>query len=822
MLVIVTKAKKSDMVPVVNATTAGTGFTDFRVETSSTLPMPEEGNVYLICGSALVKELGEVGVVAKNRTIASTSGQPHPYGDAVVFTTYDPRIIHTDMGMYTKILWDIRLAIRYMATGSTAPQLGNYVYVDNFDYILHAINTSYDDSKVRVPITCDLETLGLDEYSEDAYIVSIAFTVHSGTSMVMHFSGRGELGYKDTSNPNWQCINEILNTPKAALRGANFKYDRRWIRHHWGMSNDNYTMDTTLVGSLLNENRSNSLNTHAKIASSIGGYDDEFNKKIDKSRMDLVDKGTLLPYAGGDTDACYQVSEVFKEELLKQPHLARFYVKILHPSVTAFEDMEREGVLLDTDYYYGEGGLRDEILAEIDSIEQEAFGLMSKRLKIKHKGALLLTRADLIKDFMFTPLGLDLTPLMYTAKAKSNTAKYASVASKHLLMFADNPKAKAFIDCIKRFTSAKKTLGTYVDGFGSFLRRDGRFHPSYILFKGDYGGGTEGGTNTGRTACKDPALQTIPKHTVWAAKLRRGYTAPEGFKIVNWDYSQGELRIAACIADEPGMISAYRSGIDLHLKTGSRLIGIQLEEASHIKKGGSLSDISLSDEFVRLILLALGSKDFSCVAEEDALSAAFGIVKVARQNGKAGNFGLLYGMGAKGYKIYARDSYGVVLTDSEAEAARDDFFSLYQGLVTWHTKYKAIAKRSGAIISPLGRVRHLPLVNSSDQEAVATALRQSINAPVQSTLSDLGQYSLVKFKEQFGTPDGCRMFLFTHDSLTAYVREEELDFWVPQVANIMETLPLKEEFGWEPQIPFLVDAEVGINMAELEEVARCW
>jgi DNA polymerase I-like protein with 3'-5' exonuclease and polymerase domains len=74
----------------------------------------------------------------------------------------------------------------------------------------------------------------------------------------------------------------ILTCPQVKTVGANLKYDWIWLKKHWGIEITNQSFDTTLVGSLLDENRSNSLNNHAKIYTSMGGYDDSFNKKYDK------------------------------------------------------------------------------------------------------------------------------------------------------------------------------------------------------------------------------------------------------------------------------------------------------------------------------------------------------------------------------------------------------------------------------------------------------------------------------------------------------------------------------------------------------------
>jgi DNA polymerase I len=48
------------------------------------------------------------------------------------------------------------------------------------------------------------------------------------------------------------------------------------------------------------------------------------------------------------------------------------------------------------------------------------------------------------------------------------------------------------------------------------------------------------------------------------------------------------------------------------------------------------------------------------------------------------NFGLLYGMGAKGLRVYAFKSYGVGMNLEEAALYRRSFFETYPGLKGWH------------------------------------------------------------------------------------------------------------------------------------------
>ncbi len=55
-----------------------------------------------------------------------------------------------------------------------------------------------------------------------------------------------------------------------------------------------------------------------------------------------------------------------------------------------------------------------------------------------------------------------------------------------------------------------------------------------------------------------------------------------------------------------------------------------------------------------------------------------------RKLAKAVNFGLLYGMGARGLRSYALRSYGVEMSLEEAALYRKRFFEIYPALKRWH------------------------------------------------------------------------------------------------------------------------------------------
>lgn len=732
--------------------------------------------------------MGEHKIVPKGRTI-NWCRYPRTFTSpdgATIMVTYAPGIKDMNYSSYVDYVYDLRLVERWLKKGTFEPVVGNYIEVPDFAEAIEAIKAKYDKTNRPVEVALDLETVGLNPYHPDKYIVSAQLSHEPGNTDLVLFHSKAEADAALVEGTTfWKQMYWLLGSNKVSLRGANLKYDLNWLWVKGGLNCTNFKFDTMIVGSLLNENRRNSLNSHAKwYLPEMGGYDDEFELKYDKSRMDTVLKEhpkDYMVYAGGDTDACLQVSGKMKEELTKDKGLTRFYVNLLHPAVRAYEFVERTGILVDVDYYLD---LELEIEEEMEQHRKMALAQLPYWIINKHSADLSNpAKASIINDFMFSPMGLKLKPKMVTEKTKA-----PSTAGEHLEMFKDHPKAGPFIQAVLSFAECSKVLGTYVirrdaqgvvnGGFLSHLRSDRRFHATYFLHNTGDG---SGGTNTGRVSVRDPAMQTVPKHTKWAKKLRRAFIAPDGMLMLGNDYSQGELKIAACLANEPTMLKAYQSGADLHAVTAARMVNMTTEEFVAMKNNPKKANFYAT----------------------------------MRQRAKAGNFGFLYGMGAEGFVTYAAASYGVTLTLAEAVKIREAFFSAYPRLSKWHDNYKGIARQQGVIRSPLGRVRHLPMIRSSLQDVRAKAERQAINAPVQSTLSDLSLWA-TSLAWRNGWFDESPVVAMVHDQLVSYIPEDNWEYYAGRMKGLMENLPF-DDIGWNPQLHFNVDCEVGQNMADMQE-----
>jgi DNA polymerase I-like protein with 3'-5' exonuclease and polymerase domains len=174
-------------------------------------------------------------------------------------------------------------------------------------------------------------------------------------------------------------------------------------------------------------------------------------------------------------------------------------------------------------------------------------------------------------------------------------------------------------------------------------------------------------------------------------------------------------------------------------------------------------------------------------------------------------------MQAYGFMMYADAVYGVKLTLEQAEAMRDAYFELYPALPHWHQRQIMEAQQTGMVRSPLGRLRHLPNIFSPIKSVQKKSQNQAINSPIQGTLVDMMWWSMGIIEEQ--RPELLTPCAQVHDQGIWYAPEGRVDEAVAYSGEIMENLPFEDRFGWKPELKFTSDAEVGLNLADLKEVA---
>jgi DNA polymerase-1 len=284
---------------------------------------------------------------------------------------------------------------------------------------------------------------------------------------------------------------------------------------------------------------------------------------------------------------------------------------------------------------------------------------------------------------------------------------------------------------VREYRSATKRCSTYGQDWLQHVASDGRVYAQWVQL----------GSRAGRMSCRDPNMKQLPR-----GEHRRCVRPPAGKILVKADYSQIELRIAALVADERRMVEAFRRGEDLHVLTAQRVLGIKE------------------------------------------------VTKAQRQLAKAVNFGLLYGMGAKGFQVYARSNYGVAMTPEEARSYRNAFFRAYPGLARWHRS------------QPDGEVETRTLTGR--RRLGVSRFTEKLNTPVQGTGADGLKLALALLWERRGQCPGAVPVLAVHDeivveadhgqaeSAAAWLKQAMLDAMTPLIAPVPVEVDLKIAPTW--------------------------
>jgi DNA polymerase-1 len=302
------------------------------------------------------------------------------------------------------------------------------------------------------------------------------------------------------------------------------------------------------------------------------------------------------------------------------------------------------------------------------------------------------------------------------------------------------------------YRELEKLRSTYVDSLPEQINPEtGRIHTSF----------NQTGTVTGRIASSDPNLQNIPTRTEIGRRVRNGFIAQEGWRLLAVDYSQIELRIVAHMSQDTAMLAAFRAGQDIHAATAAAVHGIDLDE----------------------------------------------VTPEMRRHAKAINFGLIYGMSAYGL-TNATD-----LTLGEAENFIETYFTKFPGVKKYLDGIRETAAEQGYVETLLGRRRYFPnLARGASYNVRQREEREAINAPIQGTAADIIKIAMLKLPDEL-KQEGlqAQMLLQVHDELMFEVPEEELDETTSLVQRVMEN-------AYTLDIPLSTEAKAGLSWGSMEKV----
>ncbi len=320
---------------------------------------------------------------------------------------------------------------------------------------------------------------------------------------------------------------------------------------------------------------------------------------------------------------------------------------------------------------------------------------------------------------------------------KNKASKSYKTTAEELEKYADKHE---IVRCLLRYRKIQKINSTYIEGFKPLIVR-GKVHTTY----------NQSNTQTGRLSSVNPNLQNIPIRTEEGRELRKLFTASEGNVLIDADYSQIELRLAAHFSNCQALISAYCAEEDIHALTASQVFGVPLNEVT--------SDL--------------------------------------RRNAKAVNFGIIYGISAFGL---ATD---LGISTKRAQEYIDKYFETYAEIKDYMQGNVEKAAREGYVETLLGRRRSMNEVRSSNYNVRSFGERAAMNMPLQGSSADIIKVAMLQVMKKLKVGGyQAKLVLQVHDELVIDCPEKEVD----EVAALLKT---EMENAVSLKVPLTVDVGIG-------------
>ncbi|HXK35316.1 MAG TPA: DNA polymerase [Candidatus Paceibacterota bacterium] len=437
----------------------------------------------------------------------------------------------------------------------------------------------------------------------------------------------------------------------------------------------------------------------------------------------------ILVYGGSDFETARK--RILEE--IKKNNLEFVYNKIELPLLPIIKKMEARGVLFDLGCNQR---LKEEYQTKLRKIEEKIWALAGVNFNINSPKQLT--------EILFEKLKLSAKGIRKTTtKARSTSMSELNKLKSTHPIIAD----------IINYRETSKILFTYLLPLPNLVDKENRIHARFI----------QTGTTTGRFSSVEPNLQNIPIRNE-GKEVRRSFIAAPGYKLVAFDYSQIELRIAALLSQDKNFIEIFKSGKDVHNEVAARVFGVP----------------------------------------EDKVTPDM------RRQAKVINFGILYGMGITALKTNLGTS------EVEAKKFHEEYLAAFPGLAAFLDEVKAKAFTTGFTETLFGRRRYFPELKSKIPYIRSEAERMAVNAPIQGTATaDIIKLAMKETDKVLADFDA-HLILQVHDELIFEVAETKVEKLTPIIKKIMENIIPKEFLGSKEAVPLVVGVKKGNNWGEFE------
>lgn len=530
-------------------------------------------------------------------------------------------------------------------------------------------------------------------------------------------------------------LRPFLEDAALAKVAHNAKFDMHVLRRHainvQGLVGDSMIASYVLDASRMSHSLDALARTHLSytcisIKDLIGSG--EFQRTFDQ-----VDLALAGPYAAEDADIAGRLDRLLTGRIESQG-LESLYREVEVPLIAVLAEIEFNGILVDAAELQRQC---DRLEAQTETFRASIAAMAPHPFNPDSPKQLAAILFNAPTD---SPPGLGLKSVRKTQGGQSTDVEVLEKLSADPSVESELPARMI------EYRTLRKLVGTYLVALRKAIQpTTGRIHASFH----------QTGTATGRLSSSDPNMQNIPIRSELGREIRRAFVAAPGYQLLSCDYSQIELRVLAHLANDPAMIAAFLSDIDIHTAVAAEVNGI----------------------------------DPSAVTPQQ------------RSGAKMVNFGIIYGITPFGL---AR-RLGGSTSPARAREIIDDYRQRFSSIDAFLAKCVAQAKQQGYVETMLGRRRAVPEVLSPNGVERALGERVAINTVVQGTAADIIKVAMVQIHQALPRAfPNVRMLLQIHDELVFEVPSEQLEHVAQWVVQKMET-------AVQLRVPVRVESSHGTN-----------
>ena len=530
------------------------------------------------------------------------------------------------------------------------------------------------------------------ELTGDTHIRGISVTTENETAYIE------ECGFFTSSMLEEKVYAVVKNCKEIYFSGL--KEQLHLLDNTYELENKKELYDTEIGSYILNPNRDSyeydSLYSEYNPKRGISSRTDILAKMTPQAAYEK-DHDAFVKYVTTKTYAIFTYAAKINEQI-KADDMWKLYTDIEMPLVYVLYEMQKNGIRVNKEELKEYG---DKLQVRIEELEQSIHRLADDDFNINSPKQL--------GEVLFVKMGLP-----NGKKTKTGYSTSADVLEKI-------KNEHEIVPQILEYRQLVKLKSTYADGLENYICDDGRIHGKF----------NQTITATGRISSTDPNLQNIPIRMELGREIRKVFVPEEGYRFVDADYSQIELRVLAHVSDDRHLIEAYNSDEDIHKITASQVFKVPLDE----------------------------------------------VTPRLRSNAKAVNFGIVYGISSFGL------SEDLSISKKEAAEYIKSYFENYGRVKEFMDETVEHAKENGYVVTLFNRRRPVPELKSGNFMTREFGKRIAMNSPIQGTAADIIKIAMINvYKRLKREKLKSRLLLQIHDELLI----EALDNEIVRVKQIME------------------------------------